>query len=318
MIPTISVVTINYNSSQETIRMLNSLLQHYPQDSQSFAIEILVIDNASELPDFQNLQTGIAQLGDARIHLLISRTNLGFSGGNMAAAASARGEYLLFLNNDCWIEEDILTPFLNFMCENEKTTPISMIGGQCLDEKGHTTQAYGILPTLGEKLFGRKVAQWIRRLSGHRHQHIGKAISVDLVSGSCMFVNAETFFRIGGLDTSYFLYSEEEDYGKRSLALQYQIFHLPWVRYYHIGGASTLPLHGPSNSKNIDTPLKREFYISFFAYFRKHSTPATVYLLRLFYFLRLRRKSKTLAAFVLNGAPVKSSLRMKQVRKTDR
>ena len=312
----VSLITINYNSAAETIELLKSLKAHRPQ---GLHVEVLVVDNASRPEDFAQLESywtteaGSPVAGDKApgfaMRLLRSQINLGFSGGNMYGAYAAGGKYLLFLNNDCLVASDIFSPFVDFMQNHQPPAKIAMLGGQSIDSDGKKATSYGMLPTLTEKFFGRGIARACGSASAPPSISFKgqQARAVDLVSGSCMFVEAETFFKLGGLDPSFFLYCEEEDYGKRAKNLGYQIFHLPWITYQHAGSVSTRGSHA-------EMTLKREFFISFFLYFRKHHGGLTVGILRLFYFFKLLRKNMALAFFALRGAPPQQSLRFQQGR----
>ena len=85
-------------------------------------------------------------------------------------------------------------------------------------------------------------------------------VQVDVVSGSQMFIRAEHFFKIGGLDTIFFLYCEEEDLALRFSNANYKTYLVPQAHNYHLGSAST--------EKNL--AIKKEFYISFLYFYRKH------------------------------------------------
>ncbi len=71
---TISVITVNYNSAEKTIKMVNSLVE------QDFDLRVEVLDNASAEDDFCRLETALGGL--AHVHLHRSRRNLGFGRAN--------------------------------------------------------------------------------------------------------------------------------------------------------------------------------------------------------------------------------------------
>ncbi|MBI2674582.1 MAG: glycosyltransferase, partial [Candidatus Yanofskybacteria bacterium] len=61
----ITIVTLNYNGSEETIELLKSLKEQAHSTSSGQAdqdFETIVVDNASEEADFKNLQTGVDRL----------------------------------------------------------------------------------------------------------------------------------------------------------------------------------------------------------------------------------------------------------------
>jgi GT2 family glycosyltransferase len=101
-LPLVSLISINYNQAQVTCDMVASLRRvTYPH------LEIIVVDNASpsDNPD-------IIKERFPEVKLIKSDQNLGFAGGNNLGIAQAKGEYLLFLNNDTEVEPDFLEPLV--------------------------------------------------------------------------------------------------------------------------------------------------------------------------------------------------------------
>jgi GT2 family glycosyltransferase len=90
-IPLVSVVTLNWNTTEITCEFLRSIKQHgsYPN------IEVIVVDNGSK-------EDGTSAFHSAYPDVKVIRTgkNLGFSGGNNVGLKEAKGDYLFFVNND--------------------------------------------------------------------------------------------------------------------------------------------------------------------------------------------------------------------------
>jgi hypothetical protein len=137
---------------------------------------------------------------------------------------------------------------------------------------------------------------------------LDKPTKVGVISGSCMFFDRNVFDAIGGFDTVFFLYCEEEDISKRIWDYGWEVVFLPDPHILHLEGAST------ARSLSIE----KEFYISYVHLLDKHfpiwksSFMKTLRLLKL-----LRRslrswQSVQLFVFLLRGAPIKESLRYQQ------
>ena len=100
--PLVSVIVLNYNGARWLERCLNSLR------AQTFfdRTEVIVADNVSS--------DGSERIGQRIVegwpggHFIQHGQNLGYCEGNNRAAEAARGEYLLFLNNDTWLEPNCL------------------------------------------------------------------------------------------------------------------------------------------------------------------------------------------------------------------
>ena len=109
----ISIITINFNSSEYTIKLVNSIFNKVSSD---IRYQIIITDNASESSDYQNLIDNIPK--DKNIKIIRSNVNTGFAGGNMSGYKESSGEYLLFINNDCECINDVVTPLVDFMKKN--------------------------------------------------------------------------------------------------------------------------------------------------------------------------------------------------------
>ena len=105
----ISIITINYNTSNLTKKFVQSVNKYTPS---SITYEIIIVDNCSKNGDFQNLKN---ILKGFELKIVKSNRNLGFGGGNMFGTEYASGEYLAFINNDVLFIEDSFSPLINFM-----------------------------------------------------------------------------------------------------------------------------------------------------------------------------------------------------------
>jgi GT2 family glycosyltransferase len=300
----VAVILINYNSSEHTIACLSSILKH-TSDVRSYGI--VIIDNASEQNDFRQLAEHITEVDhSAPLKLFRSRINTGFAGGNMLGAQFINANYYFFLNNDCRLQNDCVDILFRF-CEVHGDT--ALCSPQLYHEDGSHQPCFDYFPYLITKLFGLSV---LRLSYGKRYIKrkgiYSDPVQVDVVSGSQMFVRASAFDAIGGFDTTFFLYCEEEDIALRLARAGHKTYLVPEARNIHIGGGSTVA--------SLD--IRREFYISFLYFYRKHFGLIRQQLLKLILSLRLLRKGLStpdnfrLALFVASGAHFKHSLKHKQ------
>jgi GT2 family glycosyltransferase len=300
----VAIILINYNSSRYTIECISSIQQH---TSDELAYSIIVVDNASAEDDFNELAQHIDRL-DERVPLKLfrSRLNTGFAGGNMLGLQFVSARYYFFLNNDCRLQNDCVNILYKF-CETHGDT--ALCSPQLYHENGNPQPCFDYFPYLITKLFGLGI---LRLTYGNRYirrkDRYSEPVQVDVVSGSQMFVRASSFEDIGGLDTNFFLYCEEEDIAFRLARAGYKAYLVPQARNIHIGGGSTLPSYD----------IRKEFYISFLYFYRKHFGLLKQQLLKVILTLRLLRKSLStpdnfrLALFVFSGANLKYSLKHKQ------
>lgn len=292
-----AVVILNYNSAEHTLRCLAAL-----RAMSKVLPEIVVVDNASAPADREKL-TPQAMSGVKLIH---SPKNLGFSGGMMLGARHTQADYVLLLNSDCEFQNDVLGTLTDFM---QAHPDAALCGTAMLDESGKRRSSFNYFPSLFHSLFGYGLSRLLnpRRYPDRRAEH-SEPLQVDVVSGAAMFMRDTVLKELGGLDTGYFLYCEEEDYALRVRRAGLQTWLVPAARIMHVGGAS-------SQGAEIKPRLQQEFYISFCRYLRLHYTPAYGAAFRLVTALKLVKRALTgrvpfaLVGFVLKGAPDSASLR---------
>ena len=296
----VSIIIINYNSSNFTINCINSIYKYTPIE---FNYEIIIIDNNSENNDYAKLKEFI---GEKEITFFRTKINIGFSGGNMQGVHLANAEYYYFLNNDCVLLNDNLSILYDFM-KSEKSAGICV--GQMYNPDNTFHHSFNYFPTLSLKLVGSGILRLFNPLGfPKRKVEYLSPIQVPYVTGAGMFIDASKLTLIGGLDTNLFLYHEEEDIAMSFKKKNFKCFLVPTAKFIHFRGQST----------KINYSVIQEDYISLLYYFRKHYSFLKYNSLKLNYFIKIIKKSfkntafLKLAIFVLCGAPMKYSLRFKQ------
>lgn len=297
----ISFITINYNSSHHTIALVQSIIAHTLTD---LNYEIIVVDNASELEDYTHLHDTISSF--PQVSIIRNRINNGFAGGNMLGVNDAHGEYYFFINNDCLFLNSAGSIMKSFM---DSHNDISLTTARVSDEKGNFSSSYKQFPSVIKQWFGNSVHRWISAKSFPSNKvHLEVPTAVEIISGSCMFFRAEDFNAIGGFDTVFFLYCEEEDICKRVWNYGKKIYFLPEAKVFHAGGGSSI--------RNI--ALEKEFYISYKLLIDKHFDffgrffIKTALLFKQFRRIFTKKNGLSLFLFVASGSPVRESLRYKQ------
>jgi len=296
----VSVILINYNSSEFTISCIQSIIEN---TNNSLNYNIIVVDNSSEIEDYKNL----ARLKNIEnVNVIRSDLNLGFSSGNMYGVSFTRAKYYFFLNNDCVLKNDCLNILFEF---SEKNRNVGMCSPQLYSKDNRPESSFDHFPLLITKFLGTGILKLIKGKEYKPRKAIyHEPTKVDLVSGSQMFVQKEAFNSVGGFDTHFFLYCEEEDLALKMHHENYDVFLVPDAKNIHYGGGSTPGTYD----------IRKEFYISFLYFYRKHYGFLKTEVLKILLFLRIIRKSFKckdnfkLSFFVLSGAHMKSSLRQKQ------
>jgi GT2 family glycosyltransferase len=105
----LSVVIVNYNTRDLLLECLRSIYEK----THSISLECIVVDNVSSDGSVEAVRSAFPQ-----VHLIPSRQNRYFSGGNNLGIAIARGRYIITLNPDMVVLGDTLSQLVRQMDVN--------------------------------------------------------------------------------------------------------------------------------------------------------------------------------------------------------
>lgn len=220
--PLVSIITVNYNHSETTMELIESLSNiSYPN------IEIIVVDNASP-----NDNPKLIKERYPRINLVESVLNYGFAGGNNLGIMRARGEYILMLNNDTVVEPDFLEPLVKKFQEHPELGAVSP-KIRYYDNK-NIIQFAGFTEinkwTIRNKTIGKDevdIGQYnTDRETAYTH-------------GAAMMVPMKVIKQVGMMSYDFFLYYEEADWCLRIRKAGYKIQYVYNSLVYHKGSVTT-------------------------------------------------------------------------------
>ncbi len=223
----IAVVILNFNGKDFLEKFLPSVIQ------KSVGAEIIVADNASTDGSVEWLHDNFPEL-----KLLVSNKNLGYAGGYNWALSQVEAEYFVLLNSDIEVTDNWLEPLLELM-ESDKSIAACQPKILSYHQKKYFEYAGasgGFLDKLGYPFCRGRVFEALEKDEGQYNS----ATEVFWATGACLFVRAEVYHRLGGLDADFFAHMEEIDFCWRAKNEGYKIFVQPASVIYHVGGG-TLP-----------------------------------------------------------------------------
>lgn len=231
----LSIIVVNYNTFHLTCTCLRSIFQH----SQELDLEVILVDNASSERDPQAFKDLFPE-----IILIKSPENLGFSRGNNLGLAQARGEFILLLNSDTEIINEVISYCWNRLREDQKIGVISA----CLiypDQKiqpaanrfpsilREITELFRITKLMGK----RQRAKW---MLGYFFDHKSE-IEADWVWGT-FFMTRRTVieqFPEQKFPDDYFLYYEDVQWCYLIRKMNFKILYDPsYVLIHHLSASS--------------------------------------------------------------------------------
>ncbi len=220
--PLVSVLIPNKDHSEDLFRCIDSILTKASYTN----LEILIIENNSTDPETFSLYEKL-QKRDPRIHVITWDGPFNYSAINNFGARSAKGKYLLLLNNDTeLITPDLFESMLGY-CMRED---VGAVGAKLLYEDD-TVQHAGLL--IG-----------VMRGCHHVFLHLPKddpgymaracvSQNVSGVTGACLMVSAAAFWQVNGLDEDFVVAYNDVDFCLKLEKAGYLNVYDAFAQMYH-------------------------------------------------------------------------------------
>ena len=217
--PTVSIIIPVYNEFSYTYRCLQSILEH----SGNVTYEIIIADDCST-----DATKRIHDIVDG-INVITNNTNLRFLLNCNNAARSARGRYILFLNNDTQVQENWLQPLVDLI---ESDDSIGMVGSKLVYPDGLLQEAGGIL--------WKDASAWnYGNRKSPDDSEFNYVKEVDYISGAAIMIKKSLWKEIGGFDEKFApAYCEDSDLAFEVRAHGYKVMYQPLSVVVHFEGIS--------------------------------------------------------------------------------
>lgn len=237
----LSCIIVNYKTKALTAQCIQSLIDSV----NDIRYEIIVVDNDSGDGSIEYLRDRFRD-----ITVLDSGKNGGFAYANNIGMSYAKGRYILLLNSDTLVHPGALEKMLDYM---EAHPEVGVLSSSMVDGNGRRIPSghafaqfsFVFIQTFKLKRFLPRSLYKAVAKSGFRSAALyassmesSEAVSVDWVTGACMMIRKEVYTSVGGLDETYFMYMEDEDWCRRIKALGWKVMVLPAARIVHLIGKS--------------------------------------------------------------------------------
>jgi hypothetical protein len=224
--------------------------------------ELVIVDNGSTGPEAQHLN-GLAAR-DSRVVLLSGHGNVGFARGANLGARTARGDLLVFLNPDAFLQDGCIAELAR---EIDGRPSPCIVGGRVLnaDLTEQRGARRGDITPLSALMSVSRLSQspgW-RRFEVHWEDEVlpQEPAAVPTISGACFCMRREDFDAVNGFDEKYFLHVEDVDLCWRVRRLGGEVLFHPRAEVIHLGHTSLV------------SPIRVEFHkgVGLARYFRKRA-----------------------------------------------
>ncbi len=220
--PTVSIIIPNHDRAYLT--RLSAVAAASSRINVPF--EILCADNGSSAEELE-----ILSRAEAPLRVLELGSNKGFGEACNAGAREARGEYLLFLNNDAFLRPGTVDELLSAFAAHPDcgaAGPVMLNIDDSLQEAGCTIQPDGFPIRHG------------REDANFDLQSLPRFKTVDYVSAACLMVKRDEFLAMGGFAPKYSpAYYEDTDFCLRLLMRGERVYLASKTSCYHIENATS-------------------------------------------------------------------------------
>jgi GT2 family glycosyltransferase len=219
--PLVSILIPNRDSAAMLSRCVESLARS------SYAnYELVILENNSTQDDTLSYYRQLEGQGNVRI--LPWKKPFNYAAVNNYGAAQARGDVLLFLNNDV---EAINPDWLEWMVKHALRPEVGAVGAKLL-YADDTIQHAGIVVGMGG-VAGHVHLRFPRDAEGYM-QRLRVTHNCAAVTGACLMTRRAVFEQCGGFDESFVLAFNDVDLCLQIQALGYRVIWTPEAELYHL------------------------------------------------------------------------------------
>ena len=252
----LSVILVNYNSTEDLKNCLTSLHRHLS----NLAFECCVVDNASATGDLDALQRTFPA-----VKIIRNSQNFGFAKAMNQGLRETHAPFVLWINPDAALQDKGITILVEFLKQNPA---VGIVGPKILDPDGGDQLSCRSFPSYETALFSRY--SFLTRLfpkNPFSKRYLGtdrdrsQIQTVDWVSGACLLHKRELSEKLGGLDERFFMYCEDTDFCLRARQAGWSTVYHPGATVEHSIGAS---------SQGMPLKMIQAHHQSMWHYYTKH------------------------------------------------
>ncbi|GIV35148.1 MAG: glycosyl transferase family 2 [Chitinophagales bacterium] len=228
-LPFVAVVILSWNGKKYLQQFLPALLRTtYPN------ARFYVADNASG-----DGTDAFVREHFPSVHLLRLQKNNGFAGGYNLALAQIEADYYVLLNQDVEVTPGWIEPVVSLM-QADSLIAAAQPKIRAFHQRSffeYAGAAGGFLDRHGFAFCRGRFFNMVEE----DHGQYDEETEIVWATGAALFIKANIFHRLGGLDADFFAHFEEIDLCWRIKNAGYKVYCCPRSVVYHVGGGSLPP-----------------------------------------------------------------------------
>ena len=235
----VSVIIVNWNSGDFLKKTVESLYE----TTQDINFELIVVDNNSDKTDQSYIFIDSKLNEYKNVRIILNDNNLGFARANNMAMDISSGNYILLLNPDVIIQNNMVKILHEHMKENAEVgmagpkvlNPDNTFQAPCMRGEPYPLSVLLYLSGIGELFKNNPDFNKFSliHLDNNCMQYVAG------LSGCCMMISKKTIEEVGKMDEQFFLYQEETDWCWRVYKSGFKIVYNPEALIIHDKGATT-------------------------------------------------------------------------------
>ncbi len=218
----LSIVIVSYNTQKITLQCIDSIQKFPPK----VPFEVIVVDNNSSDDSKEMLKK-------KKVILIENSQNLGFSKANNIGIKAAKGKYIMLLNSDTKVTNNVLTELVSFA---EDHPDAGLIAPRLLNVDKTVQPSVYNAPTITRAI----MQYWLKQ--GHPLDkytpEFQEPVKVEMVVAAAVLITQLALKKVGMLKEKYFMYFEDLDYCREVTKAGLSIYYLPSSTITHLHGAS--------------------------------------------------------------------------------
>ncbi len=235
------VIVLTWNGKEDTTQCLESIGK---SQIPNFKLQIIVVDNGSTdgtQKAVKELFKNINNPPKLTCKLIENKANLGFAEGNnigMKYALDNKADYVMLLNNDTYVDENLVADLVKEIKKYPKAGVISpkiyFAKGFEYHKKRYKKNELGrVIWYAGGDIDWNNAYGINHGVDEVDKGQFDKVCETDFATGCCMFFKADVLRKVGLFDNRYFAYLEDVDLSQRIKRTGWKALYVPPAHLWH-------------------------------------------------------------------------------------